>query len=101
VREGKGMKKSGSRVGLIGILVFWAGWILLNGTSSATLPIQKKAKELGYDATNCQYCHVEKLPKKGAVSHNERGKWLLAEKAKRGAKEVDPAWLKDYPGDKK
>jgi hypothetical protein len=35
------------------------------------------------------------------MSHNERGKWLVAEKAKRGAKEVDPAWLKDYPGDKK
>ena len=94
------MKKRGSQVGGIGILVFWAGWILLNGTSSATLPIQKKAKELGYDATNCQYCHVEKLPKKGAVSHNERGKWLLAEKAKRKAAEVDPTWLKDYPGGK-
>jgi hypothetical protein len=100
-RETKTMKKSGSQVGVIGILVFWAGWMLLNGTSSATLPIQKKAKELGYDATNCMYCHNEKLPKKGAVTHNERGKWLLAEKDKRKAKEVDPAWLKDYPADKK
>jgi hypothetical protein len=95
------MVKRGSTVGLIGVLLFWAGWIASSGTSSATLPIQKKAKELGYPATNCQYCHVEKLPKKGAVSHNDRGKWLLAEKAKRGAKEVDPAWLKEYPADKK
>jgi hypothetical protein len=95
------MRKRGSSVSLAAISLFWAAWVLLSGTSSATLPIQKKAKELGYPATNCQYCHVEKLPKKGAVSHNERGQWLLAEKAKRGAKEVDPAWLKDYPGDKK
>jgi hypothetical protein len=81
--------------------LFSAGWMLVASVSNATLPIQKKAKELGYDATNCQYCHNEKLPKKGAATHNERGKWLLAEKAKRGAKDVDPAWLKDYPGDKK
>jgi hypothetical protein len=95
------MKKSGSQIGVIGVLVFWASWILLSGTSSATLPIQKKAKELGFEATNCMYCHNEKLPKKGAVSHNERGKWLIAEKDKRKAKEVDPAWLKDYSGNKK
>ncbi len=50
---------------------------------------------------NCTYCHVEKLPKKGAVTNNDRGKWLIAEKEKRGAKEVDVTWLKEYPGDKK
>jgi len=92
------MRRRGSFVGLIGILAFWGGWIALSGVSSATLPIQKKAKELGFEATNCMYCHNEKLPKKGAMSHNERGKWLLAQKEKKEAKEVDPAWLKDYPG---
>jgi len=95
------MVKRGSTVGLVGVLLFWAGWIATSGTSSATLPLQKKAKALGFDATNCQYCHVEKLPKKGAVTHNDRGNWLIAEKTKRGVKEVDPAWLKDYPADKK
>jgi hypothetical protein len=95
------MVKRGSTVGLVGVLLFWAGWIATSGTSSATLPMQKKAKELGFDVPNCQYCHVEKLPKKGAVTHNDRGKWLIAEKTKRGAKEVDPAWLKEYPADKK
>ncbi len=31
------------------------------------------------------------------MTHNERGKWLVEEKAKRKAtKEVDAAWLKDY-----
>jgi hypothetical protein len=95
------MLKRESTVGLIGALLFWAGWIASSGTSTATLPIQKKAKELGYPATNCLYCHGEKLPKKGAVTHNDRGTWLIAEKEKRKVKEVDPAWLKDYPADKK
>ncbi len=95
------MVKRGSTIGLIAVLLFWAGWIALSGTSSATLPLQKKAKGLGFDATNCQYCHVEKLPKKGAVTHNDRGKWLVAQKEKRAVKEVDVAWLKDYPADKK
>jgi hypothetical protein len=95
------MLKRESTVGLIGVLLFWAGWIASSGTSTATLPIQKKAKELGYPATNCLYCHGEKLPKKGAVTHNDRGNWLIAEKEKRKVKEVDPAWLKDYPADKK
>jgi hypothetical protein len=95
------MRKDGSRIGIAAMTLFWAGWMLVTSVSNATLPIQKKAKELGYAADNCMYCHNEKLPKKKAATHNERGKWLLAEKAKRGAKEVDPAWLKDYPGDKK
>lgn len=95
------MTKSGTRLGLAAVCLFWAGWMALSGISSATLPIQKKAKEAGIPADNCLYCHNEKLPKKGAVSHNDRGKWLLAEKEKRGAKEVDPTWLKDYKGDKK
>ena len=95
------MRKPISRIALTAVSLFWAGWVLVTSTSTATLPMQKKAKELGFAATNCQYCHVEKLPKKGAVSHNDRGNWLIAEKGKRKAAEVDPAWLKDYPGDKK
>lgn len=63
----------------------------------ATLPIQKKAKALGFPATNCLYCHVDKLPKKDASKLNDRGKWLVVEKEKRQAtKEVDATWLKDY-----
>ena len=66
------------------------------GAARATMPMQKKAKELGFEAANCLYCHAEKLPKKGAVTNNERGKWLVAEKDKRKAKEIDIAWLKEY-----
>ena len=95
------MKKSSSNLAMATVSLFLGVGMLLSGTSSATLPMQKKAKEAGFPAANCLYCHNEKLPKKDAVSHNDRGKWLIAEKEKRSAKEVDPAWLKDYPGDKK
>lgn len=69
--------------------------------AGASLDMQKKAKEAGFPVQNCQYCHVEKLPKKGAVTQNERGKWLEAEKEKRKAKVVDVTWLKDYVEPKK
>jgi hypothetical protein len=96
------MRTSRTRLGALAVLLFWCGWMLVGGdTSLATLPTQKQAKEAGFPATNCLYCHNEKLPKKGEATHNDRGKWLIAEKAKRNAKEVDGAWLKDYPGDKK
>ncbi|HEY7727883.1 MAG TPA: hypothetical protein VID50_05470 [Candidatus Eisenbacteria bacterium] len=90
------MKKT-SHFGLMAFASVWIGLLFFAETSSATLEIQKKAKAAGYAASNCMYCHNEKLPKKGAVSHNERGKWLLAEKERRKAAEVDATWLKDCP----
>jgi hypothetical protein len=95
------MKKPDTGIALTALVLFWTGSIALTSVSTATLPIQKKAKELGFAAENCLYCHNEKLPKKGAVTHNARGEWLKAEKEKRHAKEVDANWLKYYPGDKK
>ena len=95
------MSKSGSRLGLGALALFWAGWIVLSGTSSGDMAIQKQAKAAGIDVKDCQYCHVDKLPKKDAHTLNDRGNWLVAEKTKRNAKAVDGAWLKDYPGDKK
>jgi mono/diheme cytochrome c family protein len=75
-----------------------AAAVLMGGAAvaSATVTMQKKAKELGLPAQNCLYCHGEKMPKKGAATYNERGKWLQAEKDKRKAKEIDLAWLKEY-----
>jgi hypothetical protein len=58
--------------------------------------MQKKAKDLGFEAASCLYCHGEKLPKKDAQTLNDRGKWLVAEKEKRKAKEIDISWLKEY-----
>ena len=96
------MKKAGVGVGMATALMGVVTWLAGSGVATATLPLQKKAKELGYAATNCQYCHVDKLPKKDEGKHelNDAGKWLMAEKDKRGAKKVDGAWLKDYPGKK-
>jgi hypothetical protein len=93
------MKTKGSRLGAMVALLVWCGWIALSATSTATMDIQKQAKAAGIDAKNCQYCHVDKLPKKDKGLHepNEVGKWLIAEKAKRNAKAVDGAWLKDCP----
>jgi hypothetical protein len=94
------MKTRGSRLALIAALLFWCGWIAFSEISSATLEHQKQARDAGVDVKTCQHCHIDKLPKKDKGKHepNEVGKWLLAEKERRKAKEVDGAWLKDYPG---
>ena len=60
------MKKAGVGVGMATALLVVGTWLAGTGVATATLPMQKKAKELGFPVTNCQYCHVEKLPKKGA-----------------------------------
>jgi hypothetical protein len=69
--------------------------------SHATMPMQKKAKELGFPSTNGLYCHNEKRPAKGKVTNNDRGAYLVAQKEAKKAKEVDMAWLKDYVEPKK
>lgn len=84
------------RTGLLLTAMVMGAWLGGAGVARGTMDLQKKAKAASFEATNCMYCHGEKLPKKGAVTHNDRGKWLLAEKDKRKAKEVDVAWLKDY-----
>ena len=64
--------------------------------SHATLEIQKKAKAAKFPANSCVYCHVEKLPVKDKVTHNERGTFLVKVKAEKKAKEIDVMWLKDF-----
>lgn len=90
------MKTHGSRLGLVAAVLFWAGWIAFSGTSTADMEIQKQAKAAGADVKNCQTCHVATLPKKDSHDLNDAGKWLVAEKDKKGAAKVDGAWLKDY-----
>jgi hypothetical protein len=88
------------------VLILAAGYVVLAGIatlSSAKGLWVKKCKDIGLPAENCLYCHTEKMPKKDTFKPetlNDRGKWLLAEKDKRKAKESDPEWLKDYPGGK-
>lgn len=56
------------------------------------MKIQKSAKEAGFDATNCLFCHNEKLPAKGKVTNNARGEFLVKQKEAKKAKEIDVAW---------
>ena len=88
-------------IGLAAALAGVGTWLAGTGTATATLAYQKKAKELGFTATNCQYCHEDKLPKKSAHKSNDRGHWLEEQKEKRKAKEIDVAWLKEYVEPKK
>jgi len=92
------MSKSVSRLGIMIVALVWAGWIAFTGVSSADMEIQKQAKAAGVDVKNCQSCHTAALPKMDSHDLNDAGKWLVAEKDKRGAAKVDGAWLKDYPG---
>ena len=83
-----------------GLLIAFA--VLSAGSASATMEMQKAAKAAGFaESTNCLYCHNEKLPKKGAVTNNERGQWLVDQQKKKGAKAIDFAWLKDFKPEKK
>jgi hypothetical protein len=69
------MKTSGlTRRSLRRALLAAGAWGLLAGPASASMPMVKKAKELGITSVqNCQSCHVDKLPKKDAYKVNERG----------------------------
>lgn len=83
-------------IGRVGLAVVAAG--LIAGPAAADMAMQKKAKELKIaGVVNCQSCHTDKMPKKGAAAVNDAmGKWLMDQKAAKKAKEVDVAWLKDY-----
>jgi hypothetical protein len=76
-------------------------WLGSAGMASATLPMQKQAKDAGVQGVACITCHGEKMPKKTAMTLNDKGKWLVAQKESKKAKEVDGSWLKDYKEEKK
>jgi mono/diheme cytochrome c family protein len=54
--------------------------------------MKKKAQDLKMADGNCLACHGSNIP----AALNEKGEWLVAEKARRGAKECDMAWLAQY-----
>ncbi len=79
-----------------------AGSLTFATPAQATMEFLKKAKADGIAAvTNCQSCHVAKLPKKDADELNEMGQWLQKEKDNRKAKDIDVTWLKEYTPPKK
>lgn len=76
-------------------LIFIAGVVAaLAGETFGYPPLLAKAKKFG--AKDCTFCHVDP---EGGPPWNDRGKWLIAEKERRGADTVDVEWLADYkPG---
>jgi hypothetical protein len=50
-------------------------------------------KAVKFGAKNCLYCHKEPA---GGEGWNERGQWLIAEKERRKADDIDVEWLADY-----
>ena len=50
-------------------------------------------KAVKFGAKNCLYCHKEPA---GGEGWNERGQWLIAEKERRKADDIDIEWLADY-----
>jgi hypothetical protein len=85
------MKRTFVTAGTLGL-----AWAVLAGIAWATMPMQKQAKDAGVAGVACITCHGEKMPKKGAQTLNDKGKWLVAEKEARKAKDIDGAWLKEY-----
>jgi hypothetical protein len=88
-------------VSMAGVTIFIGSMVA--GPAVAGAPLIGKAKEKGYPAKSCQYCHVSTMPKKDTYKPedlNERGKWLMSEKDKQKAKDVKAEWLKNYPGGK-
>jgi len=80
-----------------------AGFVLAIplGTAVADPQLMVKAKQSGFPAQNCQYCHSIAMPKKETFKPedlNDRGKWLVDQKTQRKAQEVMVDWLKEYKG---
>jgi len=73
-------------------LVFVAAMIAaLAAESFGYPPFLAKARKFG--AKDCTFCHVAP---EGGPPWNERGQWLISEKARRGADAVDVEWLAEY-----
>jgi hypothetical protein len=96
------MKTVRGRIAGAAAVLAAAGWLAGAAGAGAAgvhgMDTIKKAKELGITSvTNCQSCHVDKLPKKNEPQKlNDMGKWLMDQKEARKAKEIDVAWLKEY-----
>lgn len=74
------------------VFIFIAGIIAaLAGQTFGYPPLLAKAKKFG--AKDCTFCHVDP---EGGPPWNDRGKWLISEKERRGAETVDVEWLADY-----
>jgi hypothetical protein len=64
-------------------------------TSQAFPPFLAKAEKFG--AKDCAFCHATAA---GGKTWNARGRWLMAEKKRRGADQIDVEWLANYKSKK-
>ena len=72
-------------------IVVIAGVVGSSFSTKAYPAFLRKAQKFG--AKNCLYCHKEPA---GGEGWNERGQWLIAEKERRKADDIDVEWLADY-----
>ena len=72
-------------------IVVIAGVVGSSFSTKAYPAFLRKAVKFG--AKNCLYCHKESA---GGEGWNERGQWLIAEKERRKADDIDVEWLTDY-----
>jgi len=72
-------------------IVVIAGVVGSSFSTKAYPAFLRKAVKFG--AKNCLYCHKESA---GGEGWNERGQWLIAEKERRKADDIDVEWLADY-----
>ncbi len=69
------------------------GVLLSAVQTNAYPPFLAKAEK--YGAKDCTFCHTSAG---GGSNWNARGKWLMAEKKRRGVDQVDVDWLAKYKG---
>lgn len=90
--------KTNPTLNVTALLVFAA---LAAAPLQAKLAWNKKARAYDAGITACTSCHVNEKPKKKGEPLSERGQWLVEQKEKRQAKDIDLTWLKDYPNNGK
>lgn len=79
---------------LVALIFIAAIVVALSSQTFGYPPFLVKSKKFG--AKDCTFCHVDP---DGGPPWNDRGKWLITEKERRGAETVDVEWLADYkPG---
>ena len=78
-------------------LVFVVAFVAALAGESFGYPLfLNKSRKFG--AKDCTFCHVAP---EGGAPWNERGQWLIEEKARRGADAIDVEWLAEYKPGKK
>ena len=65
--------------------------VILGVSNFAYPPLLRQSRKFG--AKDCTFCHKDP---EGGDQMNDRGKWLLSERTRRGASDIDVEWLKDY-----